>query len=136
MDFSQFDSRAAGDKPRDLHLRHPVTGELLFDDGKPCIAEILGAESPRVQSSLKALARAKVKGEALETSDDLVALAAPLIVGFKNVMRGKVPATADDAAWFLGLQIPNGQDGQASFVEQVSQFATDRGNFLGNASAA
>jgi hypothetical protein len=136
MDFNQFDSRAAADKPRDLHLRHPVSGELLYDDGKPCIAEILGAESPRVQSALKALARAKVKGDALETHDDLVALAAPLIVGFRNVNRGDKPATAADAAWLLGLQIPNGQDGQASFVEQVSQFATDRGNFLGNVSAA
>ena len=62
----------------------------------------------------------------------LVAVTKPLIVGFKNVLKGDVQMTVEDADYFLNLQMPNGQSGELSFVEQVAAFATKRANYLGN----
>lgn len=142
MDFTKFDSRAAASKAQDLHLSHPVTGDLLYDDNdeaKPCIVSVLGTESPAAQKAMADVARAKVKGEKPgektleEIHKALADSARTLIVGFKNVMRGDKPATVADADWFLNLQLINGQPGEKSFVEQVTDFATKRANFLGNA---
>lgn len=147
MDFTKFDSRAAASIPRDLHLVHPVTGKLLYDDGdkdKPCIVSLIGTESQKAQRAMAALARDKVKTEKAKAEgaeiSELEALhkalsenAKTLIVGFKNVDRGDKPATADDADWFFGLNMINGQVDEKSFVEQVTDFATKRANFLGNA---
>lgn len=144
MDFSEFDSRAAAETGRDLHLKHPVSGELLYDGKNPCVVNVIGSESREAQAALRAINKAKAKGDKKaedQTLEDLQKTlsesAAPLIKGFKNVNRGDKPATApDDVAWFLGLQLINGQDGEESFVEQVSKFATKRANFLGNGSKA
>jgi len=136
MDFNQFDSRAAAETPRELHLKHPVTGEPMFDGDKPCIALVLGSESRTVQTATRAKAKAALSDKPgdKDIGDDLAATAKPLITGFKNISRGNKPATLEDVDWFLGLQIPNGNE--LSFVEQVITFATDRAKFLGNVSAA
>lgn len=139
MDFSQFDSRAASEKPRPLHLKHPGTGKLLFDDGKPCRVLVLGIEGATGQSAILESQRARMKddrtsGEPVSVStvhDQIVKEIAPLIVGFENVNRGDQPATRDDVEWFLTLQIISGQRGQLSFAEQVRNFATDRAAILG-----
>lgn len=146
MDFTKFDSRAAASKPQSLHLSHPVTGDLLYDDNdtaKPCTVLVLGTESPAAQKAMSDVARAKLKFErasdklAEKTLEEihkaLADSARTLIVGFENVMRGDKPATVADADWFLNLQLINGQPGEKSFVEQVTDFATKRANFLGNA---
>ena len=65
---------------------------------------------------------------------DLVKSAVPLISGFENILRGKDPATAADAEWFLNLNILNGQKDDFSFVVQVFEFASSRANYLGNGS--
>lgn len=138
MDFNQFDSRAAADEGRDLHLKHPATGEPLFDDGEPCIVIVRGSEGREVQKEMAKLRAAK----AAEAKDDdqaliditarLVDATRPLVVGFKNIYREDKPAKVpDDVDWFLGLQMVNGQPGEQSFVEQVTGFATRRANFLG-----
>lgn len=145
MDFSQFDSRAASEKPRPLHLKHPGTGKLLFDDGKPCRVLVLGIEGTTGQSAILESQRARMKddrttGEPVSVStvhDQIVKEIAPLIVGFENVNRGERPAAApDDVEWFLTLQIISGQRGQLSFAEQVRNFATDRAAILGNGKAS
>ena len=61
MDFSQFDSRAAADEGRDLHLKHPVTGEDLYDGEKPCIVIVRGSEGRAVQEEMAKLRSAKVQ---------------------------------------------------------------------------
>ena len=147
MDFTKFDSRAAASIARDLHLVHPVTGKLLYDDGdnnKPCIVSLIGTESPQAQRAMASISRDKLKTEKAKADgaeiSELEALhkslsenAKTLIVGFKNVDRGDRPATPDDADWFFALNMINGQPGEKSFVEQVTDFATKRANFLGNA---
>lgn len=145
MDFSQFDSRAASDKPRALHLKHPGTGELLLDGKKPCRVMVLGIEGEVGQKAVLESQRARMKEErkagepvtVSEIHDGIVKEISPLIVGFENINRGDRPATApDDVEWFLSLQLVSGQRGQQSFAEQVRAFSTDRAAILGNAKAS
>jgi len=145
MDFSKFNSREAAETPRDLQLKHPATGELLFNDGvkrkEPCIVSLIGTESRTAQIALRAIQKAKVKGD--KKHDDqsledlhstLVESAKPLIRGFKNIHLGTRAATLEDIDDILGAQLINGQDGEQSFVEQIMTFATKRANFMGNGS--
>ena len=144
MDFGKFDSRAAAEQGRDLQLKHPATGELIFDGDAPCIVIVRGTESRDAQKALAKIRKMKMQadGESSDTDEisledmhsRLVETATPLVVGFKNINRGDKPAKApDDIEWFLNLQLINGVEGEKSFVEQVVDFATKRANFLGNA---
>jgi hypothetical protein len=140
MDFTAFDSRAAAEQGRELHLQHPATAEPIFDGEKPCIVIIRGTESREAQAALAKIRKMKVADdkEADEASLEdmhgrLVETAIPLVIGFKNIQRGDKPAKApEDVEWFLNLQLINGIEGERSFVEQVVSYATKRSNFLGN----
>lgn len=148
MDFNQFDSRKASETPRALHLKHPGTGKLLYDDNdesKPCRLLVLGIEGETGQAAILQSQRERMKrdttsGEPTPVSDiheALVKEISPLIVGFENVSRGSKPAVAPaDVEWFLNLQIVSGTRGQLSFAEQVRTFATDRAAILGNGNAS
>jgi hypothetical protein len=142
MDFTAFDSRAAAEQGRELHLQHPATAEPIFDGDKPCIVIIRGTESREAQAALAKIRKIKVAEDEDKKADEasledmhgrLVETAIPLVIGFKNINRGDKPAKApDDVEWFLNLQLINGVDGERSFVEQVVNYATKRSNFLGN----
>jgi hypothetical protein len=142
MDFTAFDSRAAAEQGRELHLQHPATGEPIFDGDKPCIVIIRGTESREAQAALAKIRKIKVAEDDDKKADEasledmhgrLVETAIPLVIGFKNINRGDKHAKApDDVEWFLNLQLINGVDGERSFVEQVVNYATKRSNFLGN----
>ncbi|MBO0141508.1 hypothetical protein JZX87_10070 [Agrobacterium sp. Ap1] len=148
MDFNTFDSRKASETPRALHLKHPGTGKLLYDDGdesKPCRVLVLGIEGETGQSAILQSQRERMKQDrsaseptpVSDIHDALVKEISPLITGFENVNRGDKPAKApDDVAWFLALQMIGGTRGQQSFAEQVRAFATDRAAILGNGSAS
>ena len=149
MDFSKFDSRLAASTGRDLHLVHPVTGDLLYNDApknkEPCMVVVIGTESPAAQAAMRDINRAKIKADKGKDTDAqvnedfhkiLVDIATPLIVGFKNVLRGDLQMTTEDVPYFLNLQMATGMAGEVSFVEQVVNFATKRANFLGNAPSA
>jgi len=139
MDFTQFDARAASEKPQPMDIMHPVTGEPIMDGDKPCRVLVIGTESRTAQDALGAIKRAKAT-DTKKGADDptmaeihasLVEAATPLIAGFENVSRGDAPATAADAGWFLNMQMINGKAGEKSFVEQVLAFSNGRANFLG-----
>lgn len=152
MDFGQFDSRKASDTARPLHLRHPGTGKLLYDKGedgnedkaKPCRVLVLGIEGDTGQNAILASQRARMDEKRTGDPQTLSAIhdqsvreIAPLIAGFENVLRGDKPAKApDDVVWFLSLQVVTGTAGQASFLEQVRKFASDRAAFLGEGNAS
>lgn len=139
MDFSQFDSRAAADEGRDMHVKHPATGELLYDNGEPCLVRVLGTESRSVQAEIAKVRAAKVaegrKDEKTlaELYERLVDAARPLVAGFPSgIHRGKRKAKApDDVDWFLSLQMVNGRPDEKSFAEQIAEFSTRRAHFLG-----
>ena len=140
MDFGKFDSRAAAEQGRDLQLKHPATGDLIFDGDKPCIVVVRGTESREAQKALAKIRSMKMQADGKEDEASLeemhaklVETAMPLVVGFKNISRGDNAAKAPaDIEWLLNLQLINGVDGEKSFVEQVVDFATKRANFLGN----
>lgn len=153
MDFNTFDSRAAAAKGRPLHLVHPSEGYLLYcknadggdDLDRPCRVICLGLEGRAAQAALQELQRAKIKqdrgaGKAVanRTLEDLhaemTAGAVVVVTGFENIFIGDRAATKDDAEWFFGLQMLNGRDDEKSFLEQVTEFASKRANFLGNGS--
>jgi len=153
MDISNFDARTAANDEQRMHLRHPATGELLYDGddlGKPCVVLVRGTESRDVQKKLRALNQSKMKGSKNETDriladthEELARTMVPLIVGFENIDRGGKPleATPADIEWFLNLQLiglqRDGDDDKAddlSFLGQVAKFASDRENYLGNGS--
>jgi hypothetical protein len=153
MDFSQFDSRAASDKPRALHLKHPGTGKPIFDideEGapdldKPCKVLVLGIEGEAGQKAILASQRARVSEKrdpdnpltVSEIHRNIVNEISPLIVGFENISRGDRPAKVpDDVEWFLNLQVITGQRGQLTFAEQIRAFASDRAAILGNSKAS
>ncbi len=153
MDFTQFDSRAAAAKGQPLHLVHPSTGEPLYcknpdgtnDLSRPCRVFCVGSESRAAQAALTEVQRAKMKSERgsaktvanrtlEELHTEMTAAALVVVTGFENVYRGDTLATKEDAEWFFGLQLLNGQADEKSFVEQVTAFSTKRANFLGNGS--
>jgi len=154
MDFNKFDSVSAADKGAECHLKHPATLKPLYDNpkdptednGKPCIALVLGAESPTVRAASRAIEKARAKGKPKSTDEeelvsldeihaDMVEVLAPRITGFKNIHKGKKAATNEDADWFLNLNRMNAQKDEKSFVEQVAEFTSSRAGYLGNVSA-
>ena len=147
MNFELFDSRKASEKPRPLHLKHPGTGRLLYDDEKqqkPCRVLVLGIEGATGQNAILASQRARMEEKKdadpqtlSKIHEQSVKEIAPLIVGFENVNRGDKQAKApDDVEWFLNLQVVTGGRGQATFLEQVRAFASDRAAILGEGNAS
>jgi len=123
MDFSALNTRSAADAGAFLHLRHPVTGELLYTDkGKAVGLMVRGTESTTVQKALRDATKR------LKTADDAkrgLAFVSALVFGFENVFyEGRaLTDTDEDKALFFGLS--------DSFVEQVVDFAKDRASFFG-----
>lgn len=138
MDFSQFDSRSAAEKPQELHLQDPVTGAPLYDGDQPCVVMVLGVEGKTVSDAIKRIEKLKMNGDAQSAADADVetrSLVGPMIAGFKSgIHRGDKLATLSDVEWFLMLQKPMGAKNSKSFLEQIMDFSMTRGNFLGNAS--
>ena len=119
MDFSKFDSRAQAEVGSPMQIMDEWTGEPMMDGDKPCMVIVRGASSPTMQAKMRAAQKAalmskKAKGKDEEgaplvmedTHNQLCESAAGFIMGFENVSRGDVPATADDAMWFLNLTFP------------------------------
>ena len=172
MDISTLNSRSGSDTPTPLHLRHPATGDLLWDrqpsgqpgdpdyePGKPVLVWLYGAESDSVQTAQKAIRERRLTGKdtgkrsgsrgskvkvddrddrsVAEFHRDTAEAAIPLISHFENIERDGKPLSSsdDDKTWFLNLQVMNlrNDTGEMSFLEQVLDHASTRGNYLGNA---
>lgn len=143
MDFNDFDSRTAADEGRWMHVKHPVSGDLLYDGDAPCEVLCKGAEGREVQKEVAkmraasvALQDAKEEGADDETMamlhEKLCKAVTPFVAGFRNINNGAKPAKAPkDVAWFLDLNMMNGRHGERSFAEQIADFATRRASFLG-----
>jgi len=159
MDLTAFDARTASNNAQPMHLRNPVDGALMYVDNKKtkaCIVMVRGTESRVVQTRLSeiraeravsegAKASKKAKTQEVDTQglqdlhEKLARDMHPLVTEFKNIERGKDPLDANDpeaVTWFLNLQLINGQmdeDGRdLSFLGQIAEFASERGNYLGN----
>lgn len=141
MDFTQYDSRAAAENGAWLHMRNPATGELLYDDGKPCMVKVQGSESRKVIKAMGAALKVRKPTVLADIEDNVAQNMADVraqVMAFDNIDRGSKPAVVpDDVDWFLGLGIPVGMPAAASqfsFAEQIAEFARDRTSYLGNGS--
>lgn len=146
MDFTNFDAVKAATGGAWMHVKHPASGNLLYGTGadgtkdvdKPCRIKVLGSEAPSAQTTLRKLQKARARDDQAkiksqtEIHQELCDIATPLITEFENIDRGDRAATVDDIAWFLNLQITNGQADEKSFAEQTVEFAFKRASFLGN----
>ena len=147
MDLATLNSRAAAQSPGRLHIKHPATGEDLYADKemtKPMIFLVIGSDAPEAQRATRELQ----KGFMRQGKDDntpsadmhgrLVKLAAPLVVGFENVIfHGKEARAPEDVIPILSLEgTISMRPEQNSFAEQTMTFASDRTNYLGNVSGA
>jgi hypothetical protein len=166
MDFNKFDSRAIAETGSPMQIVDEWTGEAMMDGDKPCCVILRGTASASMQAKMRAVQKAammskKTKGKDAEDEarvmedihNQMVDAAAPFIMGFENVNNGDMPATADDAKWFLNLTFPEmgvkeDEDGQPllnmrgepvyemknnPFAKQCSEFASKQANRLGNA---
>lgn len=164
MDFNKFDSRAQAETGTPMQIMDPWTGEPMMDGDKPCRVIVRGVASKTMQAKMRAKQKAAMMSKKSKGDDDearvmedvhnqLCEGAAPFIVGFENVNRGDVAATADDADWFLDLTFPemgvkeddNGdpitnKDGTPEFemknnpfAKQVGEYAGKQANHMGNA---
>lgn len=52
MDLSKFNTKKKSNEGAFLHLKSPVDGSLLYDDGKPVGLYLLGSDSDKVQSAI------------------------------------------------------------------------------------
>lgn len=143
MDFNQFDGPTAAEKGGRLHLRNPTNGELIGEGKKAAVVIVRGTESPSFQDAVKGLNSDLMKAKETEDKATLAEIHASmvdrarhLVVGFENISNGKAALTSSEAdiRWFLNLQtIGAMKNGEApTFIEQVAEFARDRGNYLGN----
>jgi hypothetical protein len=124
MDFSQLDTRTASDAGAFLHLRHPITGEPLYDKGEAVGVYLRGMESRTVTEEMRKAGKAKLIGEPLGLK-----LIQSLVIRFVGVEREEgvlLGTTPKDIAWFIGLS--------SSFEEQIINFAQDRSSFFGDSS--
>lgn len=164
MDFNKYDSRAQAETGTPMQIMDPWTDEPMMDGDKPCRVIVRGVASKTMQAKMRAKQKAAMMAKKSKGDDDearvmedvhnqLCEGAAPFIVGFENVNRGDVLATADDADWFLDLTFPemgikeddNGEpitseDGTPEFemknnpfAKQVGEYAGKQANHMGNA---
>lgn len=134
MDISTLNTVKPAEIGAFMHLRHPVTKELLYHEAggkkEPVGLTLRGNESSTVQKALKKVRRdaaqaiGKHAKEAAETSAGL-AYAKSLLISFHHCYNGVEPLSADNASdieWFF--------EQSSDFVTQVTTFAQDRENFF------
>ena len=143
MDFSNLDARGGAETPQRMTILHPVTGEPITHEGKPCFALVLGAHARSVQDVARREARAQMQrdkdaGEEAQESyhDSMVRFATLVVAGFENVVFDGKAATVDDAPRFLDLflSVPGKAD-PGSFAQQVVTFSNEVTHFLAETSA-
>lgn len=151
MDFSKHDTRSMADKPRFLHLRDTVSGDLIWDGDVKCGVMVIGSSSrklhaEKIPAAREALESAKTEDEKhrlmIDVHNQICESASHVIDGFVGVARGKTeldPANKEDLDWFLDLNFVSlkdlmrqpGDDSWlgASFAQQIIKFSTDLGNY-------
>lgn len=126
MEISKLETRSAASAGAFLHLRHPVTDELLYDEKEGKRIEVgvfvRGSESREVQERIQTIERRRMKEKDLEQKG--IAIVSALVISFQGVERDGVLLTSSEAdiKWFLSLS--------DSFVQQIMDFSKERENFF------
>ena len=128
MDLGRFDVKAAASEGADLHIKHPMTGEPLFDDGEPVVVRVIGRDSPVVREKMAQLDKRKAGGEVLSKDDEGIELFCAVVVGWSHIeLDGEVLECNRDSIRRLMT------DPRTEWIgEQVGPFALNRRNFAKN----
>lgn len=137
MDFSTLDTRKKSNEGAFLHLKHPGTGKLLYDEGhteespKPVGLYMLGRDSDKyaelTHKKNNTLLDSKKKPDEELTSESLeqenIKLVSSLTVGWQNIkFMGDDNFDSEKMPHFFRL-FPWA-------YEQANTFAGDRANFI------
>lgn len=123
MDFVALNTRKAADEGAFLHLRHPVTEELLWtEEGEAVGLMVRGTEGDRVQQKLRDIEK-RMKNE--DDAKRGLAFLSSLVFEFVNVTYEGRPLKDNDADKELFFRLSD------SFVDQTVVFARKRASFFG-----
>lgn len=147
MNFASMDTRSGASRGAFLHLKHPGTGEPLYEDlpgeageiggaspepsREPVGIVLLGRDAPlvreRVRKALNARIRERERGETRtveESVEEGLDLLVACTVEFRNIEDEGRPVTKERAREFY--------EKYDWVVEQATRFVNDRAPFLGN----
>lgn len=140
MDLKNFDTAASANKPASLQLRNPSTDEPLMytpqgsPTEKPVTISLYGKDSKVYTEKQKLLAGAQIKQSMNRRNrmsvDQMLAGGLDLLVaataGWDGIIENNTPVVfSPDEARRIYTTYP-------WIKEQVDEFISDRGNFLGN----
>lgn len=127
MDLKNLDYRAAQSNGAFLHLRHPATGDLMWEgaevEGNEVGVYVKGVEDPKAQRLARIIQADNFKNDR-ERENAGLDYAYHLVCGFKNLTRdGELLDHQDpkDLKAFFDLT--------DDFVHQIMEFAQVRANF-------
>jgi len=129
MDLQNLDLEKAAGLGATLHLVHPITGELLYNDDKtPATLDLVGADSK--QFHRHAAQMYKTKGGASDSAADLrkknVKTLVKCITGSNIQYEGVILSTPQEIQRLLTERY--------WVAEQANEFVLERDNFFGQSS--
>lgn len=131
FDLSSLNTTKTGDEGAVLHLLHPATDEPLYLDEekkKPVTITLYGADSTRFRNLNSRLAR-QVQGKKGKPSIEAVEEATTAqLVGITKDWENMI--FGGELTEFTNQKVTNVYDEYRWIREQVSNFITDRANFL------
>lgn len=128
MDLTRFDVKAAAEKGAVLHVKHPSTGEKLYDGKTPVTITVIGRDSPSVVAAMRDIERRKAKGEDIDRNEEGLELLSAVVTDWQGVeFDGKpLKCTKANARKLFS-------DPRTEWIgEQVGPFALSRRNFAQN----
>lgn len=128
MDLGKLDVKAASEKGAVLHLKHPMTGEKLFDGDEPVTITVIGRDSPAVSAVMKDLDRRKSKGEDIDEHERGLELLAAVVKDWSGIELDGEPLECNKANARKLFADPRTE----WIGEQVGPFALSRRNFAQN----
>lgn len=138
MDLSNLDTRPLSEQGSNMHVRHPVTDEPLFDDetGEPITICLLGDDSAELRSLLhqrqtRRIERAARTGNMTVTGEQVDADALEILClatkSWQHIVLGQRLECNPHNARRLYTEIP-------WIREQAERHKSNRKNYLGNSS--
>lgn len=141
MDLTKFSLERHADEGAELKLRHPVTKEIIDEDGKTPTIRLIGSDSKTYQKFIQARVKTRLK-KAAGTDDSLEKTALERALDFEGNLKeeaellsvctvswenieenGTAVSFSSEAAQRIYVEYP-------WIREQVSKFITTRANFF------
>jgi len=129
MDLSQLNVSAAGSS--ELTLRHPATGEDLYDGDNPVTVTLLGKDSKEYRQAVARTANSRLRNRKVQTVEqaqqDGIDLLSAVTLGWQGITENGEPLECTQH------EVKRVYREYAWIREQVDEFVDDRSNFLTSA---